>query len=55
MSALTNEASKRVLGLTYTPVEAYLPGLVAAADARPAARVPGLERRAEELALARAA
>lgn len=53
MSALANEGSKAVLGLAYTPMGAYLPSLVEAADARSAAQVPGLERRAEELALAR--
>jgi nucleoside-diphosphate-sugar epimerase len=54
MSALANERSAAVLGLRYTPVAAFLPALVEAARAVPAARVPGLERRAEELALVRA-
>lgn len=53
MSALANDRSRAVLGMAYTPVAAYLPPLVAAAAEQPAARVPGLERRAEEIALAR--
>lgn len=53
MSVLDNARSKAVLGLAYTPVAAYLPALVAAARERPADQVPGLGRRAEELALAR--
>jgi hypothetical protein len=48
---LANERSRATLGLAYTPPAAYLPGLVAAARERPAAQVPGLERRAEEIAL----
>ncbi len=55
MSALTNDLAKAVLGMAFTPVAACLPALVDAAAAWPAARVPGLDRRAEELALARSA
>jgi nucleoside-diphosphate-sugar epimerase len=55
MSVLANGHGKAVLGLAYTPPGSYLPALVAAARERPAAQVPGLERRAEEIALARGA
>jgi nucleoside-diphosphate-sugar epimerase len=51
MSALANARGKRVLGLTYTPPADYVPRVVAAALALPASRVPGYERRPEELGL----
>ncbi len=52
MSVLDNTRSTAVLGLRYTPVRDYLPRLVEAARAVPAAGVPGWERRADERALA---
>ncbi len=53
MSVLANDRGRAVLGLAYAAPAAYLPALVTAARERPAAQVPGLARRAEELALAR--
>jgi nucleoside-diphosphate-sugar epimerase len=51
MSALTNERSKLVLGVTYTPVREYAPAVVEAALALPAAQVIGYALRPEELGL----
>jgi len=53
MSVLDNGRSRAALALRYTPPGAYLPALVETARTLPAGRVPGLARRAEELALAR--
>ncbi len=51
MSALDNGKSKERLGLSYTPVAAYLPRIVDRLRAEWTAP-PGYERRSEELALA---
>lgn len=52
MSALDNARARERLGIRFARVDDYLPPLVAAARARPAAGVPGYGRRAEELLLA---
>ena len=52
MSQLANERSKDVLGLGYTAVADYLPGLVEAAQRLPISQVISYERRADERALA---
>ncbi|HWO89253.1 MAG TPA: NAD-dependent epimerase/dehydratase family protein [Gemmatimonadales bacterium] len=51
MSVLDNHAARQALGLAFTPMSAYLPGLVEAARQRSAAEVPGYEQRPRELAL----
>jgi nucleoside-diphosphate-sugar epimerase len=52
MSALDNTRSKTMLGVQYTPLEAYLPRCVEAALAVAPERVVGYEKRRVELALA---
>jgi len=51
MSALSNELSRTLLGMHYTPAREYVPRLVAAALAHPASAVPGYARRPQELAI----
>jgi nucleoside-diphosphate-sugar epimerase len=51
MSVLANDRARQLLGLRFTPVAEYLPGLVEAARRVPATRVPGYQRRAEELVI----
>ncbi len=52
MSVLDTALGTKLLGLTCTGPARYLPPLVAAAREWPKARVPGWDRRAEELAVA---
>jgi len=51
MSVLSNQRSRALLGLTFTPPEEYLPPLVEIARSASATDAPGYLRRAEELAL----
>jgi nucleoside-diphosphate-sugar epimerase len=51
MSALDNTRAVVELGMSFTPVASWLPRLVTAARARPAADVPGYASRAAELLL----
>lgn len=55
MSSLDNELSRHVLGIHYTPVDAYLPQCVEAALGLPPDAVVGYGNRAIELALAQKA
>lgn len=52
MSVLSNERSRALLGLRFTPPEEYLPPLVEIARRAPAPDAPGYLRRPEELTLA---
>lgn len=53
MSSLDNARSKRELGMTYTPMAAYLEKLVQYFSASPRREISGYARRAEEVELAR--
>ncbi len=55
MSSLDNALSQTALGMSYTPVDEYLPWCVDAALALPDDQVVGYDRREEEKALARKA